>query len=715
MLKASRNAAPNVAARNQRYLGLGSTFEASEARLSRVVTTLADRAAAYWQPALASVLLAVFLGLSLVLPSLGLQVFNSPDETSDYIFTKTFAETGKLWYTKDYLALDNVQLQHPRGGLTDGNRVVFYSYLGLPVPYGLLYKVVGDNLQYISFVFAAVSAWALYRACALIFEAKAWEVWAVVLGFTPLIYYLNTPYFNATPALTLLFVSIWMFARYFRSSERRYMVLAAACAALVVAFRYEYVLFVTPLAAWALQIKHGNLRSREFAKDAGIYCGALLVLFAVPLLYLNRETYGSFTSYGPGLFNQIYFPDRTLNAGGSIVVRAFRTVWFMLFPSEVPNVPLLGKNLVRLTIGMAPLFTIAAMLGGIAIIKGRSLSLRQIGFMVVLAAYVLIYAGTTDTFQSAISLPSLRTSVVRYWLPVYTLAFFLGVYALRTHRGEALAYVLALGIVITGPLSVYRWTDGSLADLRSQLRSSTAAYEQEVMLNTEPNAVIYAGRSDKFIAPYRDVAAWWNSSRSYEVHMVADSMARVSRTGRPVYIVREPEVDIGELDGALAPYALDLAGVRGTNLYHLLPAPQFINPAGPPAPESIEPNAVVFTDEAGRLLVPSSAPSSWWQDSQEFSDTGTFAASLARVVSMGRPAYVLGNGSIDIDALNVLLADYGLAAVNVTGTQFYRIEAASSSSAGTVDCSALSSNPAASEEARQIYQYRCTDAGTTEP
>ena len=714
MLKASRNAAANVTARSPRYLDLGNTFEACETRFARRVRTIADRAAAHWQSALAAVLLAGFLGLSLVLPSLRLQVFNSPDETSDYIFTKTFAETGKLWYTKDYLPLDNVQLQHPRGGLTDGNRVVFYSYLGLPVTYGLLYKVVGDNLQYISIVFAAVSAWALYRACALIFEAKAWEVWAVVLGFTPLIYYLNTPYFNATPALTMLFVSIWMYAKYFRSSQRRYRVLAAACAALVVAFRYEYVLFVTPLAAWGLQIKHGDLRGREFVKDAGIYCGALFVLFAAPLLYLNREIYGSFTSYGPGLINQIYFPDRTLDAGGSIVVRAFRTVWFMLFPSQVPNLPLLGKNLVRLTIGMAPLFTIAATLGGIAVIKARSLSLWQIGFMVVLATYVLIYAGTTDTFQSAISLPSLRTSIVRYWLPVYTLAFFLGVYALRVHRGEALAYVLALGIMITGPLSVYRWTDGSLADLRSQLQSSSAAYAQEITQNTEPNAVIYAGRSDKFITPYRDVAAWWNSSRSYDVHMVADSMAGVSTTGRPVYIVKEPEVDIGELEGALSTYGLDLAGVLGTNLYHLLPAPQFINPAGPPAPESIEPNAIVFTDEAGRLLVPSSAPSSWWQDSNEFSDTGSFAASLARVVSTSRPAYVLGNASIDISALNALLTDYGLAAVNVTGTQFYKIEPASPPVSELTDCS-LNHDASASEEARQLYQDRCAGAGAIGP
>ncbi|HEX5370958.1 MAG TPA: hypothetical protein VFY10_16255, partial [Dehalococcoidia bacterium] len=214
MLKITRDSAGNVTARNPRYLGLGATFDLNETRIARNVTALSGRVVAYWQPILAAMLLAGFLGLSLVLPSLRLQVFSSPDETSDYIFTKTFAQTGKLWYTKDYLALDNVQLQHPRGGLTDGDRVVFYSYLGLPVTYGLLYKVVGDNLQFISIVFAAVSAWALYRACSLIFAAKAWEVWAVALGFTPLIYYLNAPYFNATPALTLLLVSIWMFAKY---------------------------------------------------------------------------------------------------------------------------------------------------------------------------------------------------------------------------------------------------------------------------------------------------------------------------------------------------------------------------------------------------------------------------------------------------------------------------------------------------------------------
>ena len=117
---------------------------------------------------------------------------------------------------------------------------------------------------YISFVLGLIGAWALYRATNLLFGAKAWEAWVAALGFTPLIYYLNRPFMNATPAITALFVGIWMLARYHRTSQRRDLVLASAALALAVFFRYEYVLFVTPLTLWALSFKHTSVLSRAY-------------------------------------------------------------------------------------------------------------------------------------------------------------------------------------------------------------------------------------------------------------------------------------------------------------------------------------------------------------------------------------------------------------------------------------------------------------------
>jgi len=530
-------------------------------------------ARAHWQTAAAVAFFLTFVGLSLTLPVLDVQIFDSPDETSNYIYTKIFAEEGRVWYTNDLIPLDQENLLHFRGGLTHEGRVLFYSYLGLPVTYGFLYNVVGDNLQYISAVFAAVSAWALFRSTSILFGTKAWQAWAVLLAFTPLIYYLNRPYMNATPAMTFLFVAIWMFARYVRSSNRRDLFFAAVAATVVIAFRYEYVLFVTPLAAWGLYLKHKAIFSGEVLIDGAIYAGVLGVLFAIPLLYLNYENYGSFTTYGPGLHNQLYFPERTAEGVG-MIEGAFRSLRAVLLPSETFDLKQMAKNIIRLTLFLMPVLAIGAVLGAELLIRGRRLSYRQFALLAMLVAYIFVYLGSSNTFNAEGSAASFNVAMVRYWLPIYTLMFFLAAYAVTAHPDGAVRLALIGGLLITGPASVLTGVDGSLRESRGVVQGFEPWAERFLLPQTEENAIVYAGKSDKRIVPFREVAAWWNGAEFYNPQQVAASMARVSTTGRPIYIYGEPEVKIPQLNAALGVYGLGVSWVEGSSLFRLGPAPE---------------------------------------------------------------------------------------------------------------------------------------------
>ena len=111
-----------------------------------------------WEIGFALLLLGVFVSLATMLPSMRIDIFDSPDETSNYIFT-SLAESGELWYTKEYTSLDAENLLHPRGALTQGARVVPYSFLGLPVIYAPDEQAVGGNLQLIAVALAFTSAW----------------------------------------------------------------------------------------------------------------------------------------------------------------------------------------------------------------------------------------------------------------------------------------------------------------------------------------------------------------------------------------------------------------------------------------------------------------------------------------------------------------------------------------------------------------------------
>ena len=513
-------------------------------------------------------LLLLFLSLSFILPSLRVNIFNSPDETSNYIFTKSFAETGKLWYEKDYLYLDEENLLHPRGVITQNDRAVPYSFLGLPVIYGGLYRVLGDNLHYLALGFAAVAAWALFRATHILFKAKAWEAWVVGCAFTPLIYYLNRPFMNVTPLLVTLFVGIWLFARYYERSSRFDFVLAASAAALAIFFRYEYVLFVTPLMLWALYMKHSSLTSRAYLADVSIFGGAVLLLFVLPTALLNQSTYGSWSTYGPGLFTETYFPERVSSDGGS-VMSALHSVRSLLLPSYPFNPMKVLQNIPRLTLWLMPVFTLVAVTGAWLLVTSRRVSIWKLAPLALLVVYVLVYRGSSSTWASDWEAPTFEAAIVRYWLPVYVFLFFLAVYAL-TRVSPQVKAVFIVGLLVTGPASIYHFADGSLESGRDTLVSYQRAAQNQLSA-TETNALIYASLSDKWIAPYRDVATWWNGAEFYDPTVVAASMARVSETGRPVYVFRESEVDINGLNRALAPYELEASWIGQSRLYEIEP------------------------------------------------------------------------------------------------------------------------------------------------
>ena len=202
--------------------------------------------------------------------------------------------------------------------------------------------------------------------------AEAWQAWAVALAFTPLIYYLNRPYMNATPLLACLFLGIWAFARYMKSSSRTDLVLASVAAAFVLFFRYEYCLFIGPLMLWALYIKHQTLNSRAYILDVAIFGIAIVVLFAIPIAALNQWIYGDWKTYGPGLFNDVYFPSRTGSEETSIFSSAFKSARSLLLPSYPLDLGQTLRNVPRLTVLLAPAYTAIALIGMLFIVRTQS-------------------------------------------------------------------------------------------------------------------------------------------------------------------------------------------------------------------------------------------------------------------------------------------------------------------------------------------------------
>jgi hypothetical protein len=536
-------------------------------------------ASAMVAPALVVTALVSIAVISLDAPG---KVFRSPDEHASYVFTMLLADTGSLHYTKDYLVLDEENLLHPRGALTYQERAVPFNYLGIHLLYAPVYRVLEENTRYVAIPIAVATIVALAMAGSLLIPHQRSVAWVAVLGVTPVIYYLNRPFFNVVPALMFLSFGFLFILLYLRSSGRKHLVGAAVCLAFAALMRYELAIFATLFVGLVIFQRHGAVRWNA-ALDIAAFAAVMTLLFLVPVLALNTIVYGSPFTYGYGLFNEVYFPERTGHGGFPLgVLRSLRSV---LLPAYPLDFKLAVGSFVRQVIGVAPIFTVVVGLGVFSAVKNRVVPLRFLIGYGVLALYLFLYRGAGYSWLADSKTPHLEASIVRYALPLYAAAYLLAVYGLAQIRRSDVALAV-VGILVVASLSgALRDIDGNLLHIRNQLRQGHELTLSGVVPNTEANAIIYTDVFDKLFGPYREVAAWWGGERGlvegfFRPDEISRSMSRVLEA-RPVYLfVHREDVILPEMRTALASRGLQLVETGLKRLHKVVPINAAID-AGP--------------------------------------------------------------------------------------------------------------------------------------
>jgi hypothetical protein len=518
----------------------------------------------------ASFVATVFVvGIAVYLPSRTGVLYNTPDETANHIFTEKFAETGKLWYTTEYSSFDEENLLHPRGVLTRDGRQVSYQYPTLPLVYGTLYRVVGENVKYIGAVFALATLFFVSRTAKLLYGAPFWQVAALFLGFTPLLFQFSRPYMAAGPALAFFAGGCWLLTRYVLESKRQDLALATAMFAAGMLFRYEFIFFSSLLVVCALWYKHqGNLRLKVLWLDLSLYLAMVAALFLLPVLLANTIVYGSPLTYGYKLFNAAYLPDRGAQEGASFFENMARRAQEVLLPQGTFDVQLFLRNITRFTFGLMPALSTLALLGAVVAFRRGAVQWRYLVPFGLAVFYMLIYMAGGDTWNATTKFATFDASFVRYWLPLGILMVILAGYALRLFHDPAVQWTLAVVIAVYGIASVVTLTHGSLSDVDKAIANYETWAQEVIVPNTEEDAVIFTGLVDKGIVPYRDVAAWWGGT--YDRDDAARSMARVYYSGHPVYVYKERTFSILDLNVGLARYDLHAIETDGPALYKVV-------------------------------------------------------------------------------------------------------------------------------------------------
>ena len=456
---------------------------------------------------------------------------NSPDETANYFFARTFAKDSQIGYEEPLLEVSK-GVVHARSMTTAGSRVVPVGFLGLTVLYGTLAKVFGVGaLLFFTPFLAVVTAFAFYFLLKRIFSRTVAALSGVLLLIHPAYRY----YASRGMLPNVLFVDL--------------LILGALCLAIAYEKKRHWLSFVGGILLGAAL----TVRLSEMLWVLGAGCILALVslrrrtlpiLFlcvlglAVPLgifFSLNKAVYGHPLLFGyqmTATYESVSSLDKTLNL-----------LWHF-DPAALPALQAsMAETIAKARVYAFPFgfepatFSLHFNQYGVTMFWWFSL-LVAFGFFIVLrnALYdmvtrhrfrVLVYTGMTlfvgfwltafygswIFFDNSAEEVTIGNSYVRYWLPMYLLSIPFAastLAAVMRGRSASLArFAAATACVIvlmyfSGNTIFIQFRDSQLAVAKNIKSYQDSA--RQIQAVTPPDAVIFSERSDKNFFPERKVA-----------------------------------------------------------------------------------------------------------------------------------------------------------------------------------------------------------------
>jgi len=456
---------------------------------------------------------------------------NSPDETANYFFSRTFAQTGRIGYEEPLLE-SSKGVVHPRSMTTAGSRVVPVGFLGLTVLYGSLGKIAGTHaILFFTPLLAVISAYIFYLLLRHIFSRKVAALSGVLLLIHPAYwYYATRGMLPNVLFVDLLLVGALCTAAAFERKRTWLALLGGFFVGLSLTVRLSEILWVLSAAALLAVI---SLRRRTLIKivvfiigctiPLGIFFSLNKAVYGHPLLfgYQMNATYESVSSLDHTLDLLRHFSFSALPALKQSVLETFAKAKVYAFPFGFdPATFSLHFN----EYGVRMFWWFSLLIGfGFLIVLRRAILDIFLRHRFRMLVYVLMslfvgfwltaFYGSWIFFDNSAEEVTIGNSYVRYWLPMYILSIPFAAatlaFCLRKSRGfVARAVLVCATIIVILYFSGYAVLMGFHDSILSvndtiQMYQRGAKWIQQV---TPANAVIFSERSDKNFFPERKVA-----------------------------------------------------------------------------------------------------------------------------------------------------------------------------------------------------------------
>jgi hypothetical protein len=488
-----------------------------------------------WRKWATHILGGIFLIGSLWLVAGMPTIFNSPDENANYWFAHYFAIAEIPEESLNELAGN---LIHPRSVVANAEVLLPGSFLGLPMAFGYIGKIFNVFGEF-SLVLILTPVIAIIGV--VIFERLMRDISrsshiarlsALLLLFHPAYWYYSArTMMHNVPFLAVLIAGAWFLvsrpcesAETHKEGESGWLDMALAGIAIAAALSLR-----TSEALWVLAITGGYIAFQYFhkrikARDVAVFIISFAVAM-IPMLWLQMELYGALFTNGYTLGQGV--ADSAGGAGGASITASIKNI---LFPFGIHELASL-RNIWRYGFWLFPWISGLAAIG-MGIVSWRAFVQKRsdqhnwkwlLITTVALAAWLgVVYGSWVFNDNPDPRAVTIANSYVRYWLPLFALGAPFAALAITelskaimlssTASRCVMAALTSIYLTFSGVL-VFGGDDGLMATRENLLEFQER--KEQIIENTEEDAVIIVEMADKYLWPDRRVINTLRSESTY--------------------------------------------------------------------------------------------------------------------------------------------------------------------------------------------------------
>ncbi|NQU83080.1 MAG: hypothetical protein HQ536_00030 [Parcubacteria group bacterium] len=484
--------------------------------------------------------------------------FNSPDETANYFFAELFAEEGRLWKTEplEFAAGNSI---FPRSIKSLDGRLVPVGFLGVPLVYGLIAKIIGTwSIIFLTPLFAVFAVLAFYGIIRKIFSDNVAFLSSILMfALPPFWYYATRGLFHNVLFVSFLIIAIYFLQKAYSNTDPyskvrslniplgligtlaslkffhkfSFYALGGLFLGLALTTRLSELWWVAIICAVMFFIGYSDPSLRRFeSRRYGILIIVTFFILAVtPFLFQNQILYGS--PFATGYQTQVSNSASIMAADGANISNNTSASLVLPFGFHPKTIVWSTYNYYLM---FFPWFVIPALLGiFVFLFEKKSSQTKSLYFLLFcsVTAWLLVYYGSWK-FHDNIdpSKITIGTSYLRYWLPSFImLTPFLSKFILFiANLWKSKVWRIGVPIVACAALIYLSFFSVFFAEDEGifQVKQTLAGYQlrsEEVLEMTEESSIIITDRSDKIFFPERRIIYPLRSERTYNlIHDLVD-------------------------------------------------------------------------------------------------------------------------------------------------------------------------------------------------